>query len=259
MALAIYIKTFPKSKTSWWNKPNKSRDRFFFMVITIFGLSSIIFAVWPILIWQFVTLPRLTGGVESLPIPQSQVLSVQSSLANSVQVAKDPDGFSYFLPINNPNQNDNNSIASNESGEVSKIPIPEEFYISIPKLKINEAKVKVNSLNFYNYLAHFPGSALPGEVGNSFITGHSVLPQFNDPDNYRTIFTKLSDLEVGDDIDVKIRNRRLRFVVQYAKIVNPHDLTVLSPISQNGRNLTLMTCVPPGTNTKRLVVITSLI
>ena len=58
---------------------------------------------------------------------------------------------------------------------------------------------------------------------------------------------------------VEIGAKRLQFAVQYFKIVDPHDISVLAPISTSGRNLTLMTCVPPGTNTKRLVVITSLI
>ena len=129
----------------------------------------------------------------------------------------------------------------------------------IPKLKIKDARAKVDSLDFYNNLSHFPGSALPGEIGNSFITGHSVLPQFNDPKNYKAIFTKLSDLEVGDDVIVQMSGQTFHYVVQYAKVVDPRDTSVLAPISQSGRNLTLMSCVPPGTSTKRLVVITSLI
>ena len=115
-------------------------------------------------------------------------------------------------------------------------------------------------MKFDQNLAHFPGTAIPGEVGNAFITGHSVLPQFADPKNYRAIFTKLSDLEVGDDVYVEMPdNSTLHFSVQYSKVVDPRDLSVLLPISATGRNLTLMTCVPPGTNIKRLVVITSLI
>ena len=103
------------------------------------------------------------------------------------------------------------------------------------------------------------GTALPGDVGNSFITGHSVLPQFADPENYRAIFTKLSDLEIGDDVQVTMAGQNFHYTVGYSKIVDPRDLSVLAPISANGRNLTLMTCVPPGTSSKRLVVITSLI
>ncbi|MBI2012473.1 sortase, partial [Candidatus Curtissbacteria bacterium] len=166
----------------------------------------------------------------------------EASFPTNVQVVADPDGFSYFTTDYKP-QN----------------PRPKEFYLTVPKLKIKGAKVLVDNLNFYKNLSHFPGSAIPGEAGNSFITGHSVLPQFADPEDYRAIFTKLSDLEIGDDVVVEIEGRTLHFTVQYAKVVDPHDTSVLAPISPSGRNLTLMTCVPPGTNSKRLVVITSLI
>lgn len=57
---------------------------------------------------------------------------------------------------------------------------PAYFYISIPKLGIKNAKVEINSptLKPDNALGHYTGSALPGEVGNTFVYGHSVLPYF---------------------------------------------------------------------------------
>lgn len=181
-------------------------------------------------------------SVQDSPVPQEEVLSVKSTLQSSVQIAEDPDGFSYFTTNYKPQETR-----------------PKEFKISIPKLEIEDALVKVDSIKFDKNLSHFPGSAIPGEIGNSFITGHSALPQFFSNDSYRTIFSSLSDLEVGDEVFVEVGGQRLKFVVQYSRIVNPHDLSVLAPISQNSRNLTLMTCVPPGTNSKRLVVISSLI
>lgn len=241
MVQAIYVKEKPRIFSQ---KSHKKRDRFFFALISFIGLSAIIFAAWPILIWQITTLPRLTAGVNKLPIPKSEVLSAKSTLESNVQVVKDPDGFSYFVPTN---------LVKGEEDR------PKEFYLSIPKLKIFKAKVKVDNLNFYKSLSHFPNSALPGEVGNSFITGHSVLPQFYDPENYLAIFSKLSDLEIGDDVIAELGENKFQYTVGYSKIVDPHDLSVLSKISANGRNLTLMTCVPPGANTKRLVVVTSLL
>lgn len=258
MALAIYVKEKPRViRKGLSNK----YDRIFFVIISLVGLSAVIFAAWPLLVWNLTTLPRLTAGVDFAPIPKSEVLSTKSSLEENVQVIKDPDGFSYFAPTTfskGEGQNKSSYLAPTDLSKIQKNR-PSEFYLSIPKLKIVKAKVKVDSLNFKSSLAHFPNSALPGEVGNSFITGHSVLPQFYDPDNYLTIFTKLSDLEIGDDIIIQLADDKIHFTVQYLKIVDPHDLSVLSKISPNGRNLTLMSCVPPGANTKRLVVVTSLL
>lgn len=237
MALAIYVKDDPALRA----QITKKKDRTLFGLIIVLGLASIAFSVWPYLVWQFSTLPKLSGEIDQIPVPTSQVLA-QTALTESVQVAQDPDGFSYFT--------------TNFKPEGVR---PKEFKVTIPKLKIEKARTRVDSLNFYDHLSHFPGSALPGQIGNSFITGHSILPQFYDPANYRAIFSKLSDLEIGDDIFVEIEGQNLHFAVQYAKVVDPRDTSVLVPISQNGRNLTLMTCVPPGTNLKRLVVITSLI
>jgi len=74
---------------------------------------------------------------------------------------------------------------------------PDIFYLTIPKLGIEKAEVDTNSesLSPDERLGHYPGSALPGEVGNTFIYGHSVLPMFYDPTNYRTIFSTLDKLE----------------------------------------------------------------
>jgi sortase A len=236
--IAVYI----KEDTARLKRIKKNRDRGFYALVTILGLAAISFAVWPYIAWQLKTLPRLTTKVEEVPIPRGLVLSQKSALEANVQVVQEADGFSYFATTYKPQG-----------------PRPAEFTISVPRLKIKNAKVLVDNLDFYKNLSHFPGSALPGEVGNSFITGHSVLPQFNDPKNYRAIFTKLSDLEVGDDVIVEIGGQKFHYTVQYSKVVDPHDLSVLSPISENGKNLTLMSCVPPGTSTKRLVVVTSLI
>lgn len=242
MALTLYIKENTVAKIA----KAKKRDQTFFALIIFLGLASIIFSVWPYFSWQLTVAKRFTSHIENVPIPQGKVLSSNTNFTANVQVVQDPDGFSYFVPTD---QTEN--ITTSER--------PKEFFITIPKLEIEKAKTKVDNLNFYTNISHFPGTALPGEIGNSFITGHSVLSQFADPKNYRAIFTKLSDLEIGDDVYVEMGDSTFHYVVQYAKIVDPHDLSVLSPISQNGRNLTLMTCVPPGTSTKRLVVITNLI
>lgn len=238
MALAVYIKAPPKRIKA----RNKKRERTFFGFLILVGITSIVFAAWPFLVWQANVLPRVSGkSLEEVPIPQAQVLSAKTILEN-VQVAQDPDGFSYFTTDYKPQE-----------------PRPQEFFLTVPKIKVENARVLVDNLKFDKNLALFPGTALPGQIGNSFITGHSVLPQFADAKNYRSIFTKLSDLEIGDEITAELSGKNYHYVVQYSKVINPKDLSVLAPISQNGRNLTLMTCVPPGTNLKRLVVIASLI
>lgn len=241
MTSVLYIKEMPKIKKAKSQKWRRN-ERFFLVFLALIGLSSMVFAVFPYFSWQLRVLPRLTAGVNQAPIPSGEVLSSGTVSNANVQVIKEADGFSYFSTDYQPTGSR-----------------PKEFYVSIPKLEIENATAKVDNLRFDRQLSHFPGSAIPGDVGNAFVTGHSVLPQFADAENYRKIFSKLDTLEIGDEVIVEVGDQKRTFIVQYAKVVDPRDLSVLAPISDSGRNLTLMTCVPPGTNIKRLVVITSLI
>src|SRR3990167_7537467 len=165
MSLEIYSKDPPKRFPS----EKKGKDRYFFAFISLVGLAAVIFAAWPLLVWQVSTAPRLSTGVEDAPIPQARVLSAKSPNLENIQVVEDADGFSYFVPTNLPQNS-----ASSENR-------PEKFSISIPKLNINNAVVKVDSLDFKKNLSHFPGSALPGEVGIFFIPGNSVLRNLTIP------------------------------------------------------------------------------
>jgi len=138
------------------------------------------------------------------------------------------------------------------------------FYISIPKLGIERAEVDTNSesLSPDERLGHYPGSALPGEVGNTFIYGHSVLPAFFDPKDYRAIFSTLDTLEEGDKFTVEFGGRSFLYVVEKATVLRPEDVHPLDPVAPSSLQqsyLTLMTCVPPGVRTNRLLVQSKLI
>lgn len=133
------------------------------------------------------------------------------------------------------------------------------FYLTVPKLGIKKAEVEVNSQNLSpdERLGHYPGSALPGEVGNTFIYGHSASPMFFDPQNYRTILSTLYKLEKGDGIIVEFGGKYFKYVVEKSIVLNPEDVEPLEPIAPaflRQSYLTLMTCVPPGIRTKRLLV-----
>ncbi len=133
------------------------------------------------------------------------------------------------------------------------------FTISIPKLNIKSANVLVDTNNLSEYLSHLPGSALPGERGNVFISGHSALPVvFEGEKNYGAIFANLTELKKGDTIVVSAGGQ-FTYQVVGMRVVEPNDLSVIPPPDSEGRYLSLMTCVPPGLNTKRLVVLGRLI
>ncbi len=127
------------------------------------------------------------------------------------------------------------------------------YALSIPKLKIINATVEIGGDDLNQELIHYPGTALPGQYGNGVIFGHSVLPQFFNPKNYKTIFSPLPTLKEGDEVFVEFDGVIYRYVVIKMVEVAPSDITVLEQ-HYDGEYLSLITCVPPGTYLRRLVV-----
>lgn len=137
--------------------------------------------------------------------------------------------------------------------------IPKYYYLSIPKLGIVDAQVETNPANLdpTDALGHYIGSELPGDIGNSLIYGHSVLPIFYNPKNYKTIFSKLDKLEAGDEIIVNYNNKKYVYKVEGTRIENPDTIDPLQEIKPrylNESTMVLMTCYPFGTKINRLMV-----
>lgn len=101
-------------------------------------------------------------------------------------------------------------------------------------------------------VAHYQGTAVPTEIGNVFIFGHSSNYLWA-PGAYKQIFALLDKLEVGDKIYVNYQNKVYAYEVTSKKVVSPDDLSVLTQ-PQDQQILSLMTCVPIGTNLNRLIV-----
>lgn len=160
------------------------------------------------------------------------------------------------LGVSIQNKDNFSAIISNNKRTT---PVPyETFTISIPSIKLESADVLVDDNTFDTHLSHLPGSALPGERGNVFISGHSSLPQFFKSDNYKAIFSKLPDVKKGDVIIADTGGQKFEYIVDGLKIVDPKETWVINSPDQTGRYLSLMTCVPPGLQIKRLVVLAKL-
>lgn len=147
---------------------------------------------------------------------------------------------------------------------------PYEDRIVIPKIGKNIPLVNVehhdasNSSEWHKIfmqelekgIIKYPGSADPGEQGNSFIFGHSS----NYPwakGNYNDVFALLNELDNGDEIIVYFEQKKFVYVVKDKKVVKPGHVSSLGG-TPDMRQLTLMTCWPLGTTLNRLLVITEL-
>lgn len=185
-----------------------------------------------------------------LPIASFQLWEIGQNYNNKGLVSPtEPDA--QVLGVSVENKDNFPAIVSNLTRE-SKANFS-KFYLSVPRLNIDQAEVFVDSNNLAAGLVHLPGSALPGERGNVFISGHSALsPLFN----FKTAaFAKLQDLKKGDRIEVLANNAKYIYEITEIKTVKPTDLSVIRAPDTMNRYVTLMTCVPPGLNFKRLVVL----
>ncbi len=107
-----------------------------------------------------------------------------------------------------------------------------------------------------NGIVKYPGSADPGQDGNSFIFGHSS----NFPWakwNYNDVFALLNELTNGDEIIVYFKQKKFVYVVKNKLVVKPGHVSSLGGDAAN-KQLTLMTCWPLGTTLNRLLVVTEL-
>ena len=93
MAEIVYIKAPPGHEET----KRKFRERSFSYLLLFVGIAAVAFAVWPLLIWQFVTLPKLTAKLAEFPVPNAKVISRGSVAGTNIQVVQEQDGFSYFV------------------------------------------------------------------------------------------------------------------------------------------------------------------
>lgn len=208
--------------------------------------SALIFAGLGIFVWQVVLpLAYIKEGRTDSQAVSGSVLGAST-------------GFKEFrfgeLELYGPAKD---QVENTDTGERQNI--PEYFYLSIKKLGIEKALVETNArnLNPDKALGHYPKSALPGESGNSFIYGHSVIPMFYNPKNYKAIFSTIDRLTAGDEVTIEYNNVEYRYLIESHEVAKPSEINPLAefkPKYLNESTITLMTCYPPGSKVMRLLV-----
>lgn len=144
------------------------------------------------------------------------------------------------------------------------IPIDPEFSVVIPKINANTKVIKnVDPFDSKIYqpaltkgVAHAKDTATPDKPGNTFIFAHSAGDWYQ-ANRYNAVFYLLKKLEPEDEIIVYYQSQKYTYTVNQTKLVKGDQLNYLSS-SPNKNQLTLMTCWPPGTTLKRLVVVATI-
>ncbi len=124
-------------------------------------------------------------------------------------------------------------------------------HIVIPAIGVNRYVVQgVAEQDLQMGPGHYPGTPLPGQVGNVGIAGHRTT--------YGAPFFRLNALGKGDLIYLTdLSGTTWVYSVERQWVVSPSDVAVLDPT--RGADLTLTTCNPRFWATTRLVVRAALV
>lgn len=212
------------------------------IILASIGIITAFYVFSPLVLWQIFIAPKISAATVAIPIPKATVVS-PDSIASL---------FSAQAQVFNIDYTNANNWFPSYTRPTSHARV-DTYTISIPKLKITNAIVSTIDTDLAHHLVNLEGTSLPPDKGNTVIFGHSTLPQLYNPGDYKTIFAYAHTLDVGDDIIVNIENIQYTYKIVTVTIVDPDDTSVLEQY-QDDSYLTIITCTPPGTIWKRLVL-----
>ena len=214
------------------------------------SLTGIIFGAYfffPLLSWEVYLKPAFASSSFASPIPQTTIVTknyIQSLWQNTENSIKN-------LTSNN---SQNWMPATTGYKEVAVSSQLSYYFVSIPKIHVENAVVSTIDVDLSQHMVNFPGTAVPPNKGNPVIFGHSTLPQLFDAKNYHTILANAHTLVVGDEIIVTVNDTEYHYKIEDVSIVDPENLDPYMTQDADDSYLTIITCTPPGTTWKRLII-----
>jgi sortase A len=129
--------------------------------------------------------------------------------------------------------------------ERAKVPIVKIGEIRIPKIGLVHPVYEGVTLTVVDKgPGHWPGSAVPGQLGNAVFAGHRVT--------HSHPFRNVDKLVAGDEIHFVMPNGTFTYRMTKQQIVIPTDTWIVNPTQT--ATLTLFACHPPGSAAKRIVI-----
>lgn len=145
----------------------------------------------------------------------------------------------------------NDSVAASDTPEVIIPKINVQIPVDYTQTSLEE-DVLQSALE--EGIVHYPTTTKPGENGNAAFFGHSSNNIFN-KGKYKFAFVLLHTLTEGDTFYLTYNKKVYVYKVISRQVVDPTNVGVLNPIPGKAATATLITCDPPGTSLKRLVVV----
>lgn len=233
MALYRYLKAYPQ--------PVKRKSYRLSLGLISLGFGILVWVGWPIFSFLLTSHQYFTKTVSPLTeiiADKNNAVPIVLAATNEAPTQPDYTNVNVWFPTK----------------PQKKVVTPVNTYrLTIPKLKINKAPVVIGGDDLSRSLIHYGGTAVPGEYGNTVIFGHSTLIQFYNPTDYKTIFSTMPSLKIGDEFFIDYDNITYRYQIFEMIVTNPNDLSNLEQRFDDSY-VTLVTCVPPGTYLMRLYV-----
>ncbi|MFW2334476.1 sortase [Ilumatobacter sp.] len=128
-------------------------------------------------------------------------------------------------------------------------PVIDVGSIAIPKLDVDMTMYEGIRLSTLDYgPGHWPGTAMPGQVGNVVVGGHRT--------SSHRVFRNVDQLVAGDEIIFRDDAGEHTYHVNRVEIVDPTAIWIVDPTET--ATATLFACHPPGSTTQRIVVFADL-
>lgn len=219
------------------NEVNKLKKYLRLISILLFltGVLILSYVLFPIISWQIYFQPSFASQNITSSIPRANIVDLAKNSIDGTDYTRAENWFPKF----NPSSNNNIDTAI--------------YTISIPKINIEKAEVSSTDTDLTKHLVNYQGTSIPGKNGNAVIFGHSTLPQLFNADDYKTIFANAYKLKNGDAIFATVKGVQYSYKIFKIIIVDSSDTSALTQDYDNSY-LTLVTCTPPGTTWKRLVI-----
>jgi sortase A len=117
--------------------------------------------------------------------------------------------------------------------------------IEIPKIGLNHRVMHgISMRNIDLGPSHWPGTAMPGEVGNTVFAGHRVT--------HTHPFLRINELVPGDLVIFHINGLKSTYSVTGSEVVYPNNLSIVD--QTDTATGTLFACHPPHSAKQRYVV-----
>ncbi|HWY80131.1 MAG TPA: sortase [Candidatus Sulfotelmatobacter sp.] len=222
--------------------------RFTGLFVAVSGIMLALYTFFPLFSYVVYIMPAYASQSFASPIPQNTIItqdSIKSLLENTANQL-----------THLGNANDTSWLPPTSVDQYKQVGVTEQlsnYYLSVPRLGIDDAYVSTTDNNVNLHLIHFPGTALPPNIGNATIFGHSTLPQWFDPKNPHAIFATALDLKIGDIMNVTIGSKVYTYKIMKMSIIPADDTSYLAQ-DTDGSYISIVTCTPPGTTWKRLIV-----